>query len=214
MRFMIALQRISVILRIIKMAQGSSECMQILARVKAQLESRGSRTIRGLGRTFRALDSYDGNRKLDPGELEVGLRENGCDLTKQEVGILFQYFDTDGDGTVNFDEFLVGIRGTLNQRRQVFVDKAFLKFDKDGNGKIEPADLRGVYDTSMHPKVISGEKTENDVFMEFLQSFGDRNGDGKIDRKEWNDYYAAVSASIDNDEHFVQLMRTAWKLDQ
>ena len=93
------------------------------------------------------------------------------------------------------------------------VDKAFLKFDRDGNGRIEPADLRGVYDTSMHPKVISGEKTENDVFMEFLGSFGDRNGDGKIDRKEWNDYYAAVSSSIDNDEHFVQVMKTAWKLD-
>ena len=195
------------------MAQGNAECMQILGRVKAQLESRGSRTIRGLGRTFRALDSYDGNRKLDPSELEVGLRENGCDLTKQEVQILFQYFDTDGDGTVNFDEFLVGIRGTLNTRRQAMVDKAFLKFDRDGNGRIEPADLRGVYDTSMHPKVISGEKTENDVFMEFLGSFGDRNGDGKIDRKEWNDYYAAVSSSIDNDDHFVQLMKTAWKLD-
>ena len=195
------------------MDRGNEECMQILAKVKAQLESRGSRTIRGLGRTFRALDSYDGNRKLDPAELEVGLRENGCDLTKQEVAILFAFFDTDRDGTVNFDEFLVGIRGTLNQRRQAMVDKAFLKFDKDGNGTIEPADLRGVYDTSMHPKVISGEKTENDVFMEFLGSFGDRNGDGKIDRKEWNDYYAAVSASIDNDDHFVQLMKTAWKLE-
>lgn len=32
-------------------------------------------------------------------------------------------------------------------------------------------------------------------------------------KKEWNDYYAAVSASIDNDEHFVQLMKMAWKLD-
>jgi len=31
--------------------------------------------------------------------------------------------------------------------------------------------------------------------------------------KEWNDYYAAVSASVDNDDHFVELMKIAWKLD-
>ena len=54
--------------------------------------------------------------------------------------------------------------------------------------------------------------TEDEVFLEFLAHFGDRNRDGKIQRDEWNDYYAAVSASIDNDDHFVQLMCTAWKL--
>ena len=54
--------------------------------------------------------------------------------------------------------------------------------------------------------------TEDEVFLEFLSNFGDRNRDGRIERCEWNDYYASVSASIDNDDHFVQLMKTAWKL--
>lgn len=31
--------------------------------------------------------------------------------------------------------------------------------------------------------------------------------------QEWNDYYNAVSASIDNDDHFIQLMIKCWKLD-
>ena len=93
------------------------------------------------------------------------------------------------------------------------VDKAFLKFDADGSGTIEAADLKGVYSCAFHPKVISGEKTEDEVFLEFLANFGDKNRDGKICRAEWNDYYAAVSSSIDNDDHFVQLMKAAWKLD-
>lgn len=92
------------------------------------------------------------------------------------------------------------------------IDKAFLKFDRDGSGFIEAADLKGCYSASLHPKVIQGQMTEDEVFLEFLSNFGDRNRDGKIERCEWNDYYAAVSASIDNDDHFVQLMRTAWKL--
>jgi Ca2+-binding EF-hand superfamily protein len=93
------------------------------------------------------------------------------------------------------------------------VDKAFLKFDRDGNGHIDINDLHGVYNVTMHPKFKSGELTEDQIFVEFLGNFNDANHDGKIDRGEWNEYYAAVSSSIDNDEHFVMLMKTAWKLD-
>ena len=41
------------------------------------------------------------------------------------------------------------------------IDKAFLKFDHDGSGTIDAADLQGVYFASMHPKVIAGEMTED-----------------------------------------------------
>jgi calcyphosin len=54
--------------------------------------------------------------------------------------------------------------------------------------------------------------TSDEVFIEFLASFGDKNGDGSITKSEWNDYYAAVSASMDNDEHFVLMMNSAWKM--
>ena len=55
--------------------------------------------------------------------------------------------------------------------------------------------------------------TEDEVFTQFLGSFGDKNRDGTITKAEWNDYYDAVSANIDHDDHFVALMRNAWKLD-
>jgi calcyphosin len=68
----------------------------------------------------------------------------------------------------------------MNAKRQAIADKAFLKFDKDGNGYIDASDLKGVYNCSFHPKVISGEMTEDQVFLEFLANFGDKNRDGKI----------------------------------
>ena len=64
------------------------------------------------------------------------------------------------------------------------IDKAFLKFDKDGNGYIDANDLKGTYNASMHPKVQRGEMTEEQVFIEFLQNFNDKNCDGKVDREE------------------------------
>lgn len=159
------------------------------------------------------MDSYDGNRKVDKEEFYWGLKEYGVTITKREAEILLDFLDTNEDGFVNYDEFLVAIRGKPNQKRQAFIDKAFLKFDRDGNGRVNSSDLKTVYDCTGHPKVRSGEMSEDEVFVNFLQNFGDKNKDGTITRSEWNDYYAAVSANIDNDEHFVQLMKTAWKIE-
>jgi hypothetical protein len=185
----------------------------VLERVRVALKARGATTIRSLGRTFRCLDSYDGNKKVDLDEFKVGLGENGVDLTTEEAKMLMDNFDKDHDGHINFDEFLVGIRGQMNERRTTIAEAAFNKFNKDdSNDYIDAQDLKGVYDVSMHPKHISGEMTEDQIFGEFLTSFGDKNGDGKISKEEWNEYYSAVSSNVDNDDHFVTLMRCAWKL--
>lgn len=50
-------------------------------------------------------------------------------------------------------KIIKGIRGKPNARRQAMIDKAFLKFDKDGNATITIVDLRGIYNTKAHPKV-------------------------------------------------------------
>lgn len=174
--------------------------------------TRGATTIATLSRTFRALDSYDGNKKLTRDELLVGLRENGMTLNASDASLLLNYFDKNGDGYINFDEFLEAVRGRLNPTRQAIVDKAFKKFDKDGSGVIEARDMKGVYSAAKHPKVLSGQMTEEEVFNEFLIKFGDKNHDGKIEKREWDDYYAGVSASVDNDEHFVLSITNAWRL--
>ena len=120
--------------------------------------------------------------------------------------------DINQDGVVDYDEFLVGIRGKPNETRQEVIDRAFVKFDSNGDGCVTAADLSTVYDASSHPLVIQGKMTQEEVFVKFLSSFGDKNQDGTITKNEWNDYYAAVSSSVDNDEHFVALMVSAWRL--
>ena len=184
----------------------------VLEKVRASLNARGVRTIRGMGRSFRIFDD-NGDRKIDMQEFYWGMKDLGADISKREAQVLLDHLDLNKDGVVSYDEFLYGIRGAPNATRQEIIDQAFAKFDLDGSGSITSADLRTVYDCSQHPKVISGEMTDEEVFVQFLASFGDRNGDGVITRQEWNDYYAAVSANIDNDNHFVQLMRNAWKIE-
>ena len=182
--------------------------------MKQQLRKRGAKEFRGIARVFRNMDSFDGNKKLDPDEFFSGLREIGCDITEEEAQNLMNFLDKDGDGTISLDEFLIGIRGKLNSKRQKAVDQAFLKFDKTCDGVIDAADLEEAYDVSKHPKYISGEMTKDEIFMEFLQNFNDKNGDGKISKDEWDEYYSAVSADIDRDDYFVLMMQQAWGINK
>ena len=65
---------------------------------------------------------------------------------------------------MNFDEFIQAIKGGMNDARKAVCDEAYNKFDSDGSGEVTMDDLRGVYSAAQHPKVISGEMTEDQVF--------------------------------------------------
>ena len=75
------------------------------------------------------------------------------EITQEDCGVLFQAFDINRDGTIQYDEFLRMVRGDLNRNRRALVEKAFQKLDANGNGIVEVDDLIGVYNASKHPAV-------------------------------------------------------------
>ena len=185
----------------------------ILKKVKDGLAARGVSSIATFGRAFRTMDSYNSNKQIDAEEFRTGLAEWGVSITPAESTALMSYMDSDGSGTINIDEFLVALRGGLSKSRLPVVQAAFAKFDKDGSGQITKKDLYDVYSVEKHPKYISGEMSKDQIFNKFLTKFGDTNDDGIITYDEWLINYCKLSASIDNDEHFVLMMKNAWKLD-
>lgn len=60
-------------------------------------------------RTFKIMDD-DNSRSLDLKEFLKGLNDYGILMEKQEATALFQQFDRDGSGTIDFDEFLITLR--------------------------------------------------------------------------------------------------------
>jgi Ca2+-binding EF-hand superfamily protein len=81
------------------------------------------------------------------------MQEFAVGLSPVEAKMCFDYFDKNGDGVIDIDEFVRGMRGELNEIRRPVVDAAFVKFDADNTGFIDINDIRGVYDASFHPKV-------------------------------------------------------------
>ncbi|XP_061732297.1 calcyphosin-like protein isoform X2 [Nerophis ophidion] len=163
-------------------------------------------------RVFRIMDDNQ-NRTLDLKEFLKGVNDYGILMDKQEAAALFQHFDRDGSGAIDFDEFLVTLRPAMSKARKEVVMQAFRKLDKTGDGVITIEDLRGVYYAKYHPKYQNGEWTEDQVFKTFLDNFDSPyDKDGKVTQEEFINYYCGVSASIDSDVFFILMMRNAWKL--
>lgn len=101
----------------------------------------------------------------------------------------------------------------MSDSRQAVVDRAFDKFVRGDNGdSIEATAVKAGFQGHLHPRVISGELSADEVFLEFLAHFSDANRDGCISRAEWNAYYAQVSAGVPEETHFCQLVRQVWGL--
>ena len=148
------------------------------------------------------------------------LHDQRMNFDKEEMVRLCNIFDQNGDGVIDYDEFLYGIRGEMNQFRKDICMKAFKVMDKDRSGVIDISDIKGVYNAKKHPDVIAGKKTEDEVLIEFLDTFDVHHGihkddpkDGNVTPDEWIEYYNTVSMSIDDDAYFELMMNNTWNLD-
>lgn len=97
---------------------------QMIQDIKDTLKSRGAMAIRGVARVFKILDD-NRNRQLDKNELMWGLKDFDIHLSEEQVDVLIKHFDKDNSGTVNFDEFLVALRGDLSDARIGFIRQAY-----------------------------------------------------------------------------------------
>mgnify|MGYP000291577811 FL=1 len=183
---------------------------RIMARISNGKGGSGD-SVRQLRRMLKIMDD-SGNGKLSPEELEWGLSDYGVDLSADELTQVVTYLDANGDGSIDIAEFISGIRGQMNERRQNLVLLAYGVLDKTGDGVVTIEDLKGSYNTSQHPDVLAGKKTEDQVLLEFMKQWEGGEADGKVTKNEFLEYYDDISAEIENDDYFELMIRNAWHI--
>jgi calcyphosin len=173
----------------------------------------------GLAKQFKIADD-DNSKDLDMYEFKKACRDFRIGLEDADAERLFRIFDRDRSGKIDYEEFLRGVRGEMNAFRAALAKKAFSIMDKDKSGILDLDDIKQTYNAKMHPDVKSGKKKEDEILMEFLDTFEmhysfnhENSRDGRIDMNEWTEYYNNVSMSIDEDKYFEAMMNSAWNLD-
>jgi len=175
------------------------------------LERGGSAGIHSLGRIFRLMDTDD-NRQIGPEELQQALEHYGLYMSRDEVDRLIAAMDKDKSGKLNVTEFLLAIRGTINQRRQQMIGMAYKVLDKNGNGVVNMEDIQSCYNVHHDPDVLAGRIPADSALENFLAQFDTIEQDGQVTQKEFIEYYRNISSSIDNDDYFELMIRNAWHI--
>jgi len=181
--------------------------------VRSKIVARGARGIKGLQRAMRIFDD-NGDKQISKEEFADGLRDLGVDfeLTPGTIDRCFAAFDTDGSGYMSFAEFLSGVRGAMNERRSHLVALAYDVLDVTGDGVVNYRDIERAYNTDSNPQVLSGEKSNQQVLEEFFDQWDTQDKDGVVTRREFEEYYQNISASIDDDDYFELMIRNAWHI--
>ncbi|KAI3702984.1 hypothetical protein L6452_28738 [Arctium lappa] len=129
---------------------------------------------------LRAMFWNDGdeNKVISREELATSLGMHGSNLRPDEVEQIVEAADFNGDGFINYKEFITVMMNYETLHKEEHLIKAFKHFDKDESGFISKEELRLALEKHMTGDELT--QTIEDIFSEV-----DKNGDGKISQKEF-----------------------------
>ncbi|BAT87970.1 hypothetical protein LR48_Vigan10g152400 [Vigna angularis] len=124
------------------------------------------------------LFDKDGDGRINIEELGTAIRSLDENPTLEELQIMMSEVDTDGNGTIEFGEFLnLMARKMKESEAEEELKEAFRVFDKDQDGYISASELRSVMRTI-------GEKVTDEEVAQMVKE-ADLDGDGLVDYEEF-----------------------------
>ncbi|KAK8638348.1 hypothetical protein V6N13_136779 [Hibiscus sabdariffa] len=145
--------------------------------LKVIAENLSTEEIQGLKQMFANIDT-DNSGTITYDELKTGLARLGSKLTEAEVQQLMEAADVDGNGSIDYIEFITATMHRHRLERDEHLYKAFQHFDKDNSGYITSDEL----EAAMKEYGMGDDDTIKEIISEV-----DTDNDGKINYDEFRD---------------------------
>ncbi|KAK4576127.1 hypothetical protein RGQ29_026898 [Quercus rubra] len=143
--------------------------------LKVIAENLSEEEIQGLKAMFTNIDT-DKSGTITYDELRTGLARLGSKLSEAEVRQLMDAADVDGNGTIDYIEFITATMHRHKLEREEHLYKAFQYFDKDNSGFITRDELQ----SAMKEYGMGDDETIREIISEV-----DADNDGRINYEEF-----------------------------
>ncbi|CAN6457590.1 unnamed protein product [Victoria cruziana] len=143
--------------------------------LKVIAENLSEDEIKGLKAMFTNMDT-DKSGTITYEELKTGLARLGSRLSEAEVRQLMDAADVDGNGSIDYIEFITATMHRHKLEREENLFKAFEYFDKDKSGYITKDEL----EVAMKDYGMGDEATIREIIAEV-----DTDNDGRINYEEF-----------------------------
>ncbi|KAL3627491.1 Calcium-dependent protein kinase 15 [Castilleja foliolosa] len=163
----------SAVLTRMKQFRAMNKLKKLALKVIAQ--SLSAEEIKGLKAMFTNMDT-DKSGTITYEELKSGLARVGSKLSETEVKQLMDAADVDGNGTIDYVEFITATMHRHKLERDENLFSAFQFFDKDSSGYITRDEL----ETAMKDYGMGDEATIKEIISEV-----DTDNDGRINYEEF-----------------------------
>ncbi|CAA0825171.1 Calcium-dependent protein kinase 21 [Striga hermonthica] len=163
----------SAVLSRMKQFRAMNKLKKLALKVIAQ--SLSEEEIKGLKAMFANMDT-DKSGTITYEELKSGLARLGSKLSETEVKQLMEAADVDGNGSIDYIEFITATMHRHKLERDEHLFNAFQFFDKDSSGYITRDEL----ETAMKEYGMGDEATIKEIISEV-----DTDNDGKINYEEF-----------------------------
>eukprot|EP01018_Ginkgo_biloba_P008955 Gb_00926 [translate_table: standard] len=144
--------------------------------LKVIAESLSEEEIMGLKEMFKSMDT-DNSGTITLEELKIGLARQGSRISESEVKQLMDAADVDGNGTIDYIEFITATMHMNRIEREDHLYTAFQYFDKDNSGYITREELG----QALKKYGMGDEETIKDIINEV-----DADNDGRINYDEFS----------------------------
>ena len=126
----------------------------------------------------------------------------------------FAFVDLYDENAASTEEILRLVKGPLSEKRKLAIVNQFALIDTERKGFCAIALLKKLFNSAEHPEVKSGRRTQNEIYGEFIYTIDiyaniKEKGD-QISFEDFIDYYHGISASIDNDDYFTDMINGVW----
>eukprot|EP00252_Welwitschia_mirabilis_P013341 TRINITY_DN29397_c0_g1_i1.p2 TRINITY_DN29397_c0_g1~~TRINITY_DN29397_c0_g1_i1.p2 ORF type:complete len:196 (-),score=17.60 TRINITY_DN29397_c0_g1_i1:265-852(-) len=133
--------------------------------------------VEELKAVFQRFDA-NGDGKISASELKEIMHAMGCSVSEAEVEVMMKEADSDGDGFIDLNEFVVlNTKGMDRAGCMQDLKNAFKVFDLDRNGSISVEELYQVLRSL-------GDRTTREECKNMINGV-DRNGDGQVNFEEF-----------------------------